>query len=66
MSVRKKFYRKIFDIYSDKEFTGKAFCEIGFGQKEGLTNLLVKFENIKYIFYKDYSEIDRIIKLEKC
>lgn len=61
-----KFYRKIFDIYSDKEFTGKAFCEIGFGQKEGLTNLLVKFENIKYIFYKDYSEIDRIIKLEKC
>ncbi|HRJ99140.1 MAG TPA: peptide chain release factor N(5)-glutamine methyltransferase [Ignavibacteria bacterium] len=61
-----KFYRKIFEIYSDKDFTGKAFCEIGFGQKETLVKILDKYQTVKYTFYKDYSEIDRIIKLEKC
>ncbi len=61
-----KFYRKIFEIYSDKDFTGKAVCEIGFGQKETLVKILEKYQTVKYTFYKDYSDIDRIIKLEKC
>ncbi|MBS1516498.1 MAG: peptide chain release factor N(5)-glutamine methyltransferase [Bacteroidetes bacterium] len=59
------FYKKIFEIYSDKEFTGKVFCEIGFGQKEKLEEMIAEQKEIKPTFYKDHSDIYRILKLEK-
>ncbi|MFZ1322499.1 MAG: peptide chain release factor N(5)-glutamine methyltransferase [Ignavibacteria bacterium] len=59
------FFNKIFEIFSDSEFSGKMFCEIGYGQKESLEVLLKKYEIMKYKFYKDYSNIFRILKAEK-
>lgn len=59
------FYSKIFEIFSDLEFSGKLFCEIGYRQRESLEVLLRKYEIMKYKFYKDYSDIFRILKAEK-
>lgn len=59
------FYEKIFMIASDKTFSGKVFCEIGFGQMNSVEKILLKNNFSKYKFYKDYSNIDRIIEAHK-
>lgn len=59
------FYNKIFEIFMDAEFKGKLFCEIGYGQKESIESLLKKNDVKKFIFYRDYSNIYRILKAEK-
>lgn len=60
-----KFYEQIFRIASNDSFTGKVFCEIGFGQKDSIEKILMKNNFNKYKFYKDYSDIYRIIEAGK-
>ncbi|MEO8209503.1 MAG: peptide chain release factor N(5)-glutamine methyltransferase [bacterium] len=60
-----KFFERIFLIASDKQFTGKVFCEIGFGQRAQLEILLLENKFTNYSFYKDYNETDRILEVRK-
>ncbi|HMS64972.1 MAG TPA: peptide chain release factor N(5)-glutamine methyltransferase [Ignavibacteria bacterium] len=60
-----KFYERIFKIASDSSFTGKVFCEIGFGQKNAIEKMVVKNNFTKFRFHKDYSNIYRIIEAFK-
>lgn len=60
-----KYFEKIFSIAADKNFNGKVFCEIGFGQKENIEILLKEKNLIQYFFYKDYSNIDRVLEVIK-
>ncbi|MBL8007886.1 MAG: peptide chain release factor N(5)-glutamine methyltransferase [Ignavibacteria bacterium] len=60
-----KFYERIFRIGSDIDFSGKIFCEIGFGQKDEIEKIINGYNYKKHAFYKDYSEIYRIAEAEK-
>jgi release factor glutamine methyltransferase len=60
-----KYFEKIFSIAADKNFNGKVFCEIGFGQKGDIEILLKEKNLIQYFFYKDYSNIDRVLEVIK-
>jgi len=59
------FFERIFLIASDAKFKGKVFCEIGFGQRNGLEKLLERYGLNQYEFFKDYNSIDRILKVCK-
>jgi release factor glutamine methyltransferase len=60
-----KFFERIFLIASDKKFSGKVFCEIGFGQRECIELLLAENNFVEYSFYKDYNGTDRILEIRK-
>lgn len=60
-----KFFERIILISSDKNFTGKVFCEIGFGQKSGIEKLLNEKSITDYRFHSDYNGIDRILEIRK-
>lgn len=60
-----KFYKKIFAIAADKEFKGKVYCEIGFGQKESIEKLIRENNFNQFKFYKDYNNVDRILEIVK-
>lgn len=60
-----KFIERIILISSDKEFTGKVFCEIGFGQRHHVELLLEENGINDYLFYDDYSGINRILEIRK-
>lgn len=58
------FYQKFFELSQKMPQGFKLFCEIGFGQKDKLEELLEKNRITKYSFYKDYNGIDRIMEAE--
>lgn len=60
-----KFFDKIFSISSGEIFRGKIFCEIGFGQKDSIEEIIKKYGVFRYKFHKDYNNIYRIIEAEK-
>jgi len=60
-----KYYERIFSIAADKNFKGKVFCEMGFGQKDKIESLLREKGFTDYSFYNDYNNISRIVKAEK-
>jgi len=60
-----KYYEKIFQIASDNLFTGKVFCEIGFGQRESIEKIIKKNNFTNYTFYNDYNNIHRVIEVRK-
>ncbi len=58
-----KFFAKIFQISRDSSFTGKIFCEIGYGQKNEI-ELLLKDNKLEcHTFHKDYNGIYRILEV---
>lgn len=59
------FYRKIIELYSNKLMTGKLFFEIAYNQKANLEILLKDFPELKSKFYKDYSDNDRVLEVNK-
>lgn len=57
------FYDKIFNLYSRSTNDMKVYLEIGDGQRNKIEELL-KRNNIKnYSFFKDYCNIDRVLKI---
>ncbi len=60
-----KFYEKIFSIAAKENFSGKVFCEIGFGQREKIEYLLTGHNFKDYSFYMDYGNIERILEVIK-
>lgn len=60
-----KFFKRIFLIASDDKFTGSLYCEIGYGQRSSIENLLRKYNFTHYSFLKDYGNIDRILVVRK-
>jgi len=59
------FYRKILGLYSSPVITGKLFFEIAYNQKKNLENLLKDFPNVTGKFFKDYSDNDRVLEVNK-
>lgn len=59
------FFRKIFELASFDDFTGKVFCEIGFNQSEAISKMLSELGFRDVEFYKDYSSIERILEIGK-
>jgi release factor glutamine methyltransferase len=59
------FYRKILELYSNRLITGKLFFETAYNQKENLENLLKDFPELNGKFYKDYSDNDRVLEVNK-
>ena len=59
------FYKKILELYSNPVIKGKLFFEIAYNQKENLENLLKEFPDLMPNFYKDYSDNDRILEVNK-
>lgn len=57
------FYDKIFNLYSQECIDAKVFLEIGDGKKNNIEDLLVKKEIKNYKFYKDYCNIERVLKI---
>lgn len=57
------FYDKIFNLYSEGYIDAKVFLEIGDGKKNNIEDLLIKKEIKKYKFYKDYCNIERVLKI---
>ncbi|MEP7146337.1 MAG: peptide chain release factor N(5)-glutamine methyltransferase, partial [bacterium] len=60
-----EFYKRILMIASDEKFSGKVFCEIGYGQKNKIEMLLKKNNFSQYFFLKDYNNINRILIAKK-
>ncbi len=56
-------YKRIFDELDKKHFKA-AYFEIGYNQKEPLTNLLANYK-FKFEFRKDINNKDRMLKIEK-
>jgi release factor glutamine methyltransferase len=57
------FYERIFELSIDNKVISKIFLEIGDGLKEKIENLLISYGIKDYIFYKDYCNIDRVLKI---
>ena len=58
------FYKRLFrELLSIKSFT--LICEIGYDQKEALTNLLHTLGFSHFYFKKDYNNLDRILIIKK-
>ncbi len=57
------FYDKIFNLYSKGYIDAKVFLEIGDGKKNNIEDLLIKKEIKNYKFYKDYCNIERVLKI---
>jgi len=60
-----KFYKKIFEIASNEVFKGKIYCEIGFGQENGIKEVLLLNNFKDFSFYRDYNGIKRILEVKK-
>lgn len=59
------FYKKILQLYSSPVITGKLFFEIAYNKKNNLEKLLSGFTNLKWKFYKDYSDNFRVLEVSK-
>jgi len=59
------FYKKIMELYLNPVITGKLFFEIAYNKKNDLEKLLSEFENLKWNFYKDYSDNFRVLEVVK-
>ena len=60
-----KFFEHILMIASAGDFTGKVYCEIGYGQKEDIEKILLRYDYLNYYFHKDYNGIFRILEVCK-
>lgn len=59
------YYRKIVSLVKEFDFKGKVICEIGFGQKEKISEILKSAGMEKTEFVNDYAGIPRIVCFEK-
>jgi release factor glutamine methyltransferase len=59
-----KFYKHIFSALNNTNRFCKVFCEIGYDQKNFIENYLNNLSLMSYQFYKDYSGLFRIVKVE--
>ncbi|MFA5405000.1 MAG: peptide chain release factor N(5)-glutamine methyltransferase [Ignavibacteria bacterium] len=57
------FYNKIFNLYSQSTNEIKVFLEIGDGKRYRVEKLLSNYNIKDYCFFKDYNNIDRVLKL---
>lgn len=57
------FYNKIFELYSNSIPKSKVYIEIGDGQREKVEESLFNYKIKDYFFYKDYCNIDRVLKI---
>lgn len=57
------FYDKIFNLYSEGYFDAKVFLEIGDGKKKNIEDLLMQKNINNYKFYKDFCNIERVLKI---
>jgi len=57
------FYRNIFSIINENNITAPVLLEIGDGKRQSIENILLSFCIAKYNFYKDYINIDRVLKI---
>lgn len=57
------FYEKIINFYNNNLKTAKIFFEIGDGMRDEIENILKLNKIHNYIFFKDYLNIDRILKI---
>ena len=58
-----KFFKKLFDLFSNCNTGTKAFFEIGYDQKFELESLLERMSFKDFIFFEDYSKINRVLKI---
>jgi release factor glutamine methyltransferase len=59
------FYNKILKLYGERLDETKIYLEIGDGQKNKIEDLLKSYNIKDYSFFKDYCNIDRVLKLIK-
>jgi len=57
------FYRNIFSIIDENKITAPVLLEIGDGKRQNVENILLSFCIAKYNFYKDYIDMDRVLKI---
>lgn len=57
------FYRTIFALIKENKISSPVLLEIGDGKKHEIENILRSFGITKYNFYKDYINIDRVLKI---
>ncbi len=58
-----KYFKKLFDLFSNCKKGTKAFFEIGYNQKYELDLLLEKMRFNDFKFFEDYSKIYRVLKI---
>jgi release factor glutamine methyltransferase len=58
-----KFYEKLFNLMRNSSRKMKVFLEIGYSHKEKLTDILKKYEQSDFEYYKDYNNIYRVLKI---
>jgi release factor glutamine methyltransferase len=57
------FYEKFFNLYNERLKDMKLFVEIGDKQKKQIEDLLVSKSIKNYEFFRDYNNLDRILKI---
>jgi release factor glutamine methyltransferase len=57
------FYDKIFNLYCKRINGTKIYLEIGDGQRNKVEDLLKSYNIKDYSFFKDYCNIDRVLKI---
>lgn len=59
------FYTHIFNLFKENNKSLKIFLEIGDGKRKKIEDLLNNLKISNYLFFKDYSGIDRVLYINK-
>jgi len=60
-----KMFKRICTLKNQSHNESKVFCEIGFGQKDKISDILDEYGFKKFKFHKDLNNILRVIEFEK-